>query len=173
MLPTETDVDFLPVTVFGTMVDVPAKLGAFEATATLTKAGDYSLQVLLNGLKVPTYIDKVNVPHAILTNQLQSNFTGIEEFYLTGETITLTIFARDVFENFRPLSTSDTFQIRLTGQSTSTVYGPFIAKNTGPGIYAVSFKFTIVEAYTVDVLFAGGHIKGSPVPNIEVFQSLV
>jgi hypothetical protein len=34
----------------------------------LTKAGDYALKLLLNGLKVPTYIEKVNVAPAILTN---------------------------------------------------------------------------------------------------------
>jgi hypothetical protein len=63
--------------------------------------------------------------------------------------------------------------MKLTGQTTNTIYGPFAATNTGPGLYSVSFKFSIVEAYTVEVLFAGGHIKGSPVPNIEVFHSLV
>lgn len=63
--------------------------------------------------------------------------------------------------------------MRLQGQTSGTVYGPFNAANSGPGLYSVSFKFTIVESYTVSILFAGGHIKGSPVTNIEVFHSLV
>lgn len=105
--PKVTDTDFKPLSVLGTLVD--GGLGAFEATATLTKAGDYDLIIELNGLAVPTYIDNVNCPPAILTSQLQSNFTGINGSYLTGETMTVTIFARDIYENFRPDSTADLF----------------------------------------------------------------
>ena len=61
----------------------------------------------------------------------------------------------------------------VTGQTSKTVYGPFTATNTGPGVYKVSFKFTVVQAYTVAVLFKNGHISGSPVPNVDVFHSLV
>jgi len=118
---------------------LPSSLGAFEASAMLTKAGYYDLVVELNGIAVPTYIEQVHVPPAPLTSQLQSNFTGVEESYFTGETITVTIFARDQFENFRTESTTDLFTMRLQGQTSGTIYGPFNAVNTGPGLYSVSF----------------------------------
>jgi hypothetical protein len=124
-------------------------------------------------MAVPTYIERVFVPPAPLTSQLQSNFTGINESYLTGDKITVTIYARDEFENFRPDSAADLFSMKLLGQTSGTVHGPFNAVNIGPGLYTVSFKFTIVESYTVSIMLAGGHIKGSPVANIEVFHSLV
>ena len=63
--------------------------------------------------------------------------------------------------------------MKLTGQTSNTVYGPFNSANIGPGLYSVSFKFTKVEAYTINILYLGGDIKGSPVPNIEVFHSPV
>lgn len=169
----ETDVDFQPVIVQGTMDDIPSKLGSFVASATLTKAGDYDLTLELNGLPVPTYIDKVTVPPAPSTSQIHSNFTGIADSYQTGGTITVTIYARDQFENFREASITDVFQLQLVGQSSGDVHGPINASNIGPGLYSASFMFTKIESYTVSVKLGGGHIKGSPVPNIEVFHSLV
>lgn len=60
--------------------------------------------------------------------------------YLTGDLIEILITARDEFGNLR-LSTDDTlFALKLTGQTSSTVYGPLPASPSGnAGDYSVTF----------------------------------
>jgi hypothetical protein len=69
--------------------------------------------------------------------------------------------------------TSTVFQLQLVGQSSGDVHGPINASNIGPGLYSASFMFTKVESYTVSMKLGGGHIKDSPVPDIEIFNRLV
>ena len=116
---------------------------------TLTKAGRYSLQILLRGLEVPTQLTEIVCEPASTTIALTSNFTGIMEPYKTGESIVLTIWARDTFENLRVASVAETFGLVVTGLYTSTDYGTHAAISLGAGLYQASFMFEIVEAYKI------------------------
>lgn len=112
LLAEETDIDFLPVTVDAVVTD-DTDLGNFLIEMTLTKAGRYSLTVLMKGLEVPTLLDEVVVVPVTglsATTALTSNFTGVAaDPYTTGQEIVLTIWARDVYENHRTESTTDVF----------------------------------------------------------------
>ena len=60
----------------------------------------------------------------LTTVALTSNFTGVaSEAYTTGQSVVLTIWARDVFTNLRTASVSDVFQLAVTGLYTGTDYG--------------------------------------------------
>lgn len=64
--------------------------------------------------------------------------------------------------------------LQLQGQTTNSIYGPSVAVSDGKGSYTAEFKVTIVQAYTVSVLFNGlTNIVGSPIANVDVFASLV
>ena len=64
---------------------------------------------------MPTGVEKVTVEPAETTTALQSNFTGIVEQYKTGESIVVTVYARDEFGNLRYASKTDTFELLLIG----------------------------------------------------------
>lgn len=76
--------------------------GVFIASFTLTKTGHYTLQILLRGLEVPTYLtdtDLTVVPY--VTSAVTSEFEGNLLEYKTGDYITIKITARDEFNNLR------------------------------------------------------------------------
>jgi hypothetical protein len=97
----------------GVIVD-DTDLGVFEVQITLYITGFYDLRIQLKGLDVPTQLpQKVEVIPAILTSPATSHYSGALPSYLTGETITLLITARDIYNNLR-LSTDDQFYLTVT-----------------------------------------------------------
>ena len=131
--------------------------------------------IKLNNLEVPTRLS----PNSIIvapnqeTSAVKSGFIGTRPSYVTGESVQVTITARDQFSNLR-FSTDDTFNMYLTGQSSNTQYGPITATPIAgqPGNYTASFLIEKVEAYTIQVkLGTSAHIAGSPVTNVNVFAS--
>lgn len=70
---------------------------------------------MLRGLETPTQVIEVICEPALTTIAITSNFTGVMDHYHTGERIELTIWARDIFENHRTASISETFELTVTG----------------------------------------------------------
>lgn len=139
--------------VLATLEDDPSGPGVFLATFTLTKIGTYTLQILLRGLEVPTLLTESLTVYPTVTSAVTSEFTGNLVEYRTGDFITIVITARDEFNNLRG-STDDDFTLIVTGQSSTTQYGPFTAKSLGDGTYTVDFMFTKVDLYTIELKLA-------------------
>ena len=70
-------------------------------------------------------------------------------------------------------STNDGFYLYLKGQTTGQVYGPIPATKYLDGSYNVTFQFTKVQAYTINIKLGSNDIVGSPITNINVFASNV
>lgn len=168
----ESDTEMPVVSVEGVFTD-DTDDGVYIVTVTLTKAGEYDLAIRLLGLDVPFDVETVTVEPKPLSVPQTSNFTGVNEFYYTGDLIEITVDARDEFTNFRYDSAADDFELTLTGQTSGTVYGPFSFTDNTDGTYSVSFMFEIVEAYTVSVTLGGTDVVGSPIPNVDVFHGHV
>ena len=145
--------------------------GVFKVAVTLQKAGAYSLQILIGGLTVPTLLQsQITVSPAESTSPSTSSFSGALSHYLTGESVKIDILARDEFSNPRA-SSADTFKLTLTGLQSSTVYGPFDSVYVENNLHRVSFKFEVVEDYSLAVTLNDEHIIGSPVSEIVVKAS--
>jgi len=90
-------------------------LGVFKVIITLTKTGQYSLEILIVGLEVPTYLTQlIEVIPKPVTSPETTGFTGTLVSYLTGESVELLITSRDEFTNLRG-STDDLYKLYLTG----------------------------------------------------------
>lgn len=134
-----SDVDFVPVSVDATIAD-DTNPGVYLVTVTLTRAGRYALAIELRGLQTPTSLTEVVCVPTLNTVALTSNFTGVaSEPYTTGQSVVLTIWARDIFTNLRTASTSDIFQLAVLGLYTGKDYGTHNAQSLGAGLYTVSF----------------------------------
>ena len=165
--------------VTGTLADDPSGDGAYKATVMVTLAGNYDLWVRLEGLEVPTGLvagtmggSNVTITPAETTSITTSNFTGIEQSYLTGQSVTIWVDARDVYGNLRPSST-DEFKLKVTGEQNSTVVGEVSTTNLNNGTHTATFMFTIVDSYTLQVTLTGSDTIGSPLPNIDILHSQV
>jgi hypothetical protein len=116
LLESEDDVDFQPVVVEATLVDdTSLGAGVYKSTVTLTIAGQYEILVLLRGLQMPTDVETITVEPAVSTSSTFSNFTGVEMQYQTGQSVEVTIYARDRYGNLRTDSTADNFELSLLG----------------------------------------------------------
>ena len=93
-----------------TLTDDPSGPGVFLATFTLTKTGTYTLEILLRGLEVPTFLDENLSVYPTVTSAATSEFTGNLQEYRTGDYITIVVTARDEFNNLRG-STDDEFKL--------------------------------------------------------------
>jgi hypothetical protein len=83
---------------------------------------------------------KITVTPAAATHAPSSNFSGVAVSYLTGQSILVTIEARDQFRNLRTTA-SDTFLLKVLGQTDSTQYGPVNSISKGNGVFTGTFKF--------------------------------
>ena len=126
MIGDDSDIEFLPLIVDSAITD-DSDAGVYFVSATLTKSGRYTLQILLRALEVPTGLTSIEVLPALNTIATTSNFTGVMEPYHTGEKIKITIWGRDVFENLRTVSVADAFTLTVTGLYTGTYYGTHMA----------------------------------------------
>ena len=165
--------------VTGTLADDPSGTGAYFATVMVEIVGNYDLWLRLEGLEVPTGLlggtmggSNVTITPAETTSITTSNFTGIAQSYLTGQSVTIWVDARDIFGNLRPTST-DTFKLKVTGEENSTVVGEVDTTSLSNGTHTATFMFTIVDSYTLQVTLSGADTIGSPVTNIDVFHSQV
>ena len=91
---------------------------------------------------MPTGVETVTVEPADATSALASNFTGNLAQYKTGDSITVTVFARDQYENLRSTSESDNFKMLLKGQTDGKDYEVGFVKN-GDGTYTASMMFEV------------------------------
>lgn len=166
------------ISVVGSLSDDLAGLGVYTSSVTLTKVGLYDLNTELRGLNVTDAVNynPVTVVPAETTSELTSNFTGNVAEYFTGQSIVITMYSYDVFQNLRTDS-SDTFVIAIIGVTSGTDYGSVYATNLGEGVYQAGFQFTVAETYTVYVGILDGldikHIVDSPITNILVNPSTV
>ena len=69
-----------PVTVLAAVTD-DVNPGIFIVTVTLTIAGEYSLQIHLNDLEVPTDISVVTVTPSSTVSHLYTTYTGLQDIY--------------------------------------------------------------------------------------------
>jgi len=100
--------------------------GVYKATVQLQIAGTYGLWIKFAGLEVPTALPAgskggmlITISPAAATHAPSSNFSGIAASYLTGQSVLITIQARDQFRNLRTTA-SDSFQLSILGQTTTT-----------------------------------------------------
>jgi hypothetical protein len=102
----------IPDTEVNALTFVDDGAGVYKATVKLTISGTYGLWIRFAGLEVPTPLPAgtkggmlITVSPAAATHAPSSNFSGVAASYLTGESVLITIEARDEFRNLRTTST--------------------------------------------------------------------
>ena len=165
----------------------PSRNGIFSVSFSPTiAADDLKLQLFLNGMAVDAqavyHTSVLQVVPAPATSAATSNYTilasedqaqlqyidkdeSISYTYRTGEFCKVLIDARDEFSNLRYDSEDDTFQVKLTGQSTAVVVEGE-AQPLNNGSYYIELMFEKAESYTLEVMLGvNTDIVESPLEN--------
>ena len=74
------------------------------------------------------------------------------------------IDSRDEFHNLRYASTTEQFNIKLTGQDKGTVVDG-IATSLNNGSYSAELLLTVAEPYNLEIQLGVAHIDESPLMN--------
>jgi hypothetical protein len=132
----------------GSITDLAANAGVYEAIITPTTAGDYYINIMHSGLHFDDSPYQITVSPAGTTNAATSNFTGILDLYETGESMEIVIAANDLNTNLRTASTAETFVVTLTEDTSATAHALTPVSNSD-GTYSVSHTFSVVDTYTL------------------------
>lgn len=81
---------------------------------------------------------------------LTCTFTGVESSYVTGESVQITVTARDEFSNLR-LNDDSEFILKIIGLHTGNEYQT-LSTALGQGNYLLTFMFEVVDDYQLRVM---------------------
>lgn len=161
--------DLLTVISTGTLADVAGSPGAYSASYTVNSAGTYKVIAQISSQNITNSPFSLTVSAGTTTNAGSSTLNGLTKSFIAGQTITFLIEARDSFGNLRTTSTTDVFNVKLTGAISTLTLTPVTQNN---GTYLVTSKLTSADTYALSVDLGGIAIKDTPVTGIQVVPDI-